>query len=84
MAQVKGTPSNRIPEIKTGDTVVVLHGKDAGKRGKVDRVLRNRATEDKVGGAWRRVSSRPISVVILPMKAGRATSACKPNLHNVN
>jgi len=32
----------KVPEIRTGDTVVVLSGKDAGKRGVVERVLRNR------------------------------------------
>ena len=31
--------STRIPEIRTGDTVVVLSGKDAGKRGVVERVF---------------------------------------------
>ena len=64
MAPMNGTPSNRVPEIRTGDTVVVLHGKDAGKRGRVDRVLRNPATEEKRAGVWRTVSSRPLSVVI--------------------
>ena len=64
MALQKVTSANKVPEIRKGDTVVVMHGKDAGKRGRVDRVLRNRATEDKVGGYWRRASSRPISVVI--------------------
>ena len=29
-----------MPEIRKGDTVVVLAGKDAGKRGKVDRIIR--------------------------------------------
>jgi ribosomal protein L24 len=78
MAQVKGTPSNRVPEIRTGDTVVVLHGKDAGKRGKVDRVLRNRATEDKVGGYWRRASSRPISVVISGVNIAKRHTKPRP------
>lgn len=64
MAQQQGTASNKVPEIRTGDTVVVLHGKDAGKRGKVDRVIRNPVTEQKAGGIWRRASSRPLSVVI--------------------
>ena len=31
-----------MPEIRTGDTVVVLSGKDAGKRGKVESVARTR------------------------------------------
>ena len=64
MAQQPGTASNKVPEIRTGDTVVVLHGKDAGKRGKVDRVLRNPVTEKKKAGVWRTASSRPLSVVI--------------------
>jgi large subunit ribosomal protein L24 len=64
MAQPVGARSNKAPEIRTGDTVVVLHGKDAGKRGRVDRVLRSPATEQKRAGVWRTVSSRPLSVVI--------------------
>jgi large subunit ribosomal protein L24 len=56
--------SNRVPEIRTGDTVVVLHGKDAGKRGRVDRVLRNLSPEKKSGGFWRRSTARPVAVVI--------------------
>jgi len=63
MAQPLGT-SNRVPEIRTGDTVVVLHGKDAGKRGRVDRVLRNRAAETRASSFWRRATTRPIAVVI--------------------
>ena len=33
------TGRTRVPEIRKGDTVLVLSGKDAGKRGVVDRVL---------------------------------------------
>ena len=37
MAAHKAPPrANKVPEIRKGDTVVVLHGKDAGKRGMVD------------------------------------------------
>ena len=32
--------ATKVPEIRKGDTVVVLAGKDAGKRGKVERVVR--------------------------------------------
>jgi large subunit ribosomal protein L24 len=64
MAADRTAPSNKVPEIRNGDTVVVLHGKDAGKRGKVDRVLRNPIANEKSAGRWRRVSSRPLSVVI--------------------
>jgi large subunit ribosomal protein L24 len=62
MAVAKGAPSNKVPEIRTGDTVVVLHGKDAGKRGKVDRVLRNPVGKEKTKSGWRTISSRPLSV----------------------
>src|SRR4029079_11134199 len=35
--------SPKVPEIRKGDTVVVLAGKDAGKRGKVESVIRRQA-----------------------------------------
>ena len=34
----------KVPEIRKGDTVVVLAGKDAGKRGVVESVMRRRGT----------------------------------------
>ena len=34
----------RVPDIRKGDIVVVLAGKDAGKRGTVDKVMRRRGT----------------------------------------
>jgi len=34
----------RVPDIRKGDTVLVLTGRDAGKRGVVDRVMRKRPT----------------------------------------
>jgi large subunit ribosomal protein L24 len=65
MAQPKVAVPNKVPEIRSGDTVVVLHGKDAGKRGKVDRVIRNPIAVGKQrSGFWKRASSRPLSVVI--------------------
>ena len=69
MAQSKGMPANKVPEIRTGDTVVVMHGKDAGKRGKVERVLRN--PDGKAAGFWKRTSSRPLSVVISGMNIAK-------------
>ena len=66
----------RVPEIRKGDTVVVLSGKDAGKQGVVDRVLTNPAARERVTpsgsakgqkvrtGFWKPASSRPIAVVI--------------------
>jgi large subunit ribosomal protein L24 len=40
MAVAQTTRGTKVPEIRKGDTVVVLAGKDAGKTGKVDRVIR--------------------------------------------
>ena len=36
----------KVPEIRKGDTVVVLAGRDAGKRGKVEHVIRRDAVAD--------------------------------------
>jgi large subunit ribosomal protein L24 len=62
--QPKVSVPNKVPEIRSGDTVVVLHGKDAGKRGKVDRVIRNPIAAAGKSGYWRKASARPLSVVI--------------------
>jgi large subunit ribosomal protein L24 len=40
MARDAAPRTTKVPEIRTGDTVVVLAGKDAGKRGEVQRVER--------------------------------------------
>jgi large subunit ribosomal protein L24 len=40
MAVRTGARSPKVPEIRKGDTVVVLAGKDAGKRGTVERIIR--------------------------------------------
>jgi large subunit ribosomal protein L24 len=57
--------ATRTPEIRKGDTVVVLTGKDAGKRGKVERVVRRLAATSAVRTAYRRGSpSGGVSVVV--------------------
>src|SRR5512143_170156 len=65
-----------VPEIRKGDTIVVLSGKDAGKRGTVARVLTNPAALEHVTpsgsskgqkartGYWKPASARPVSVVV--------------------
>jgi large subunit ribosomal protein L24 len=47
----------KVPEIRRGDTVVVLAGKDAGKRGKVERVIRRIAAPSAARSVFRRGSS---------------------------
>ncbi len=64
MPAAQNAPSNKTPEIRAGDTVVVLTGKDAGKRGKVDKILRNPMGRQKTRTGWRAASVRPLSVLI--------------------
>lgn len=47
----------KVPEIRKGDTVVVLAGKDAGKRGAVERVVRREAAPRGGRSAFRRGSA---------------------------
>ena len=59
----------KVPEIRKGDTVVVLAGKDAGKRGTVDRVVTNqqgaKKTRTKYGAAWAAMSPLSTTAVVV-------------------
>ena len=59
----------RVPDIRKGDEVVVLSGKEAGKRGTVERVIRNRQgyakTVGKYGADWRKVSPLAGTAVVV-------------------
>jgi large subunit ribosomal protein L24 len=57
-AAARVTTPTRVPEIRKGDTVVVLAGKDAGRRGKVDRVIRREAAASAQRSMYRRNSTR--------------------------
>ena len=61
---VVNAPANKRPEVRNGDTIVVLHGKDAGKRGKVERVLRNSTAKEKTKVGWKPISARSVSVIV--------------------
>jgi large subunit ribosomal protein L24 len=57
--------SPKVPEIRKGDTVVVLSGKDAGKRGTVERVIRREAAPRGGRSVFRRGSSAGgVSVIV--------------------
>jgi large subunit ribosomal protein L24 len=57
--------SPKVPEIRKGDTVVVLAGKDAGKRGKVEQVIRRQAAPSSARSVFRRGSAAGgVSVVV--------------------
>jgi large subunit ribosomal protein L24 len=57
--------TTKTPEIRKGDTVVVLAGKDAGKRGVVDRVVRETAARSGNRSSYRRTAAGGgVSVVV--------------------
>ena len=63
--QAAAPRSPKVPEIRKGDTVVVLAGKDAGKRGTVERVIRRQAAPSSARSVFRRGSSAGgVSVVV--------------------
>jgi large subunit ribosomal protein L24 len=61
--------ATKVPEIRTGDTVVVLVGKDAGKRGVVERVVRNpqgfKKSQAKYGAGYERISPLSTASVVV-------------------
>jgi large subunit ribosomal protein L24 len=50
------TRGTKVPEIRKGDTIVVLSGKDAGKRGTVEHVINQTASPSATRSAFRRGS----------------------------
>jgi large subunit ribosomal protein L24 len=82
MAPSRNAPANKVPEIRTGDTVVVLHGKDAGKRGKVERVLRNPSAERPAKAGWKRTATRPVSVVISGINIAKRHTKPRQKMQN--
>jgi large subunit ribosomal protein L24 len=55
----------KVPEIRKGDTVVVLAGKDAGKRGTVDQVIRRDPSPSPVRSGYRRTSVKGGVLVVV-------------------
>jgi large subunit ribosomal protein L24 len=70
MAQVQPKArSMRVPDIRKGDQVLVLSGKEAGKRGTVEHVVRNsqgfKKTVSKYGSGWRKISPLASVAVVI-------------------
>jgi large subunit ribosomal protein L24 len=82
MATASNAPANKVPEIRAGDTVVVMHGKDAGKRGKVERVLRNPSGVRRVKSIWKRTATRPVSVVISGLNIAKRHTKPRQKMQN--
>ena len=61
--------ATKVPEIRRGDTVVVLTGKDAGKRGVVERLVRDpqglKKTRTKYGSRLDAMSSLVTTAVVV-------------------
>jgi large subunit ribosomal protein L24 len=64
MAATTTSRAPKVPEIRKGDTVVVLSGKDAGKRGTVERVIRREASPGGRSMFRRGSSAAGVSVVV--------------------
>jgi large subunit ribosomal protein L24 len=66
------THQTKVPEIRKGDTVVVLAGKDAGNRGKVERVIREEPSPSPLRSGYRRTSIRGgVAVVVEGLNIAR-------------
>jgi large subunit ribosomal protein L24 len=48
----------KVPEIRKGDTVVVLAGRDAGKRGSVEQIIRRDPAPTAARSGYRRTSAK--------------------------
>ena len=72
MAERSVEHQTRVPEIRKGDTVVVLSGRDAGKRGKVEQVIRQDASPSPLRSGYRRASVRGgVTVVVEGLNIAR-------------
>jgi large subunit ribosomal protein L24 len=75
--------SPRVPDIRKGDEVLVLSGKEAGKKGTVERVVRNRQSFKKIvskyGSNWRRVSPlADVAVVVEGLNVAKRHTKPRP------
>jgi large subunit ribosomal protein L24 len=61
--------ATRVPDVRTGDEVLVLTGKDAGKRGTVQRVITNgqgwKASTRRYGAGWQRTTPLAGAAVVV-------------------
>lgn len=73
----------RVPDIRQGDQVLVLSGKEAGKRGTVEHVIRNRQAFAKVvskyGSNWRKISPlADVAVVVEGLNIAKRHTKPRP------
>ena len=70
MPQRTTVRATKVPEIRRGDTVVVLVGRDAGKRGVVERVVRRAPAASGAFSAATDASASAAAVVISSFTVG--------------
>jgi large subunit ribosomal protein L24 len=84
VAQLQQRPrSMRVPDIRKGDQILVLAGKEAGKRGTVEHVVRNRQGFKKVvskyGSNWRKISPlADVAVVVEGLNMAKKHTKPRP------
>jgi large subunit ribosomal protein L24 len=65
MATSQPSRPTRVPEIRKGDRVIVLSGKDVGKQGVVERVIRREASRGALRSPYRRGTPKAgVTVVV--------------------
>ena len=65
MATSQPSRPPRVPEIRKGDRVIVLSGKDVGKQGVVERVIRREASRGALRSPYRRGTPKAgVTVVV--------------------
>ena len=75
--------SMRVPDIRKGDQVLVLSGKEAGKKGTIEHVLRNRQSFKKIvskyGSNWRKISPlADVAVVVEGLNIAKKHTKPRP------
>ena len=81
--------SMRVPDIRKGDQVLILSGKEAGKKGTVEHVVRNRQSFQKVAGKygsnWRRLSPlADVAVVVEGLNIAKRHTKPRPKAGKTN
>ena len=89
MAVVTRPTATKVPDIRKGDTVVAITGKDAGKSGVVERVIRNQQgwakTKSRGGGSWQKVSPlSEVAVVVTGLNIAKRHTKPRQSANNTD
>jgi len=87
MAVVTRPNATKVPDIRKGDTVVAIVGKDAGKSGVVERVIRNQQgwakTKSRGGGSWKNATSlSEVAVVVTGLNISKRHTKPRQSANN--